>query len=84
MSFNLSKLVLRPDEGEPLVFGPPAAGQIIIKIDPKNTGETRLAMGVEVIEPEGIIPIHLHEGLEELFFIYAGRGKAVIEDQEEV
>jgi mannose-6-phosphate isomerase-like protein (cupin superfamily) len=82
MSFNLSKLVLQPDEGEVLVVGPPATGQIIIKIDPNNTGETRLAMGVEVIEPEGFIPVHLHEGLEELFFFYAGQGKAVIEDHE--
>jgi mannose-6-phosphate isomerase-like protein (cupin superfamily) len=82
MSFDLSKSVLQPDDGEAIIVGPPAAGKIIIKIDPKNTDEPKLAMGVETIAPQGFIPIHFHEGLEELFFFYGGHGKAVVADHE--
>jgi hypothetical protein len=38
MPFDLSKLVLRPDDEEALVVGPPAVGRIIIKADPRNAG----------------------------------------------
>lgn len=82
MSFDLSKAVLRPNEGEVLAVGPPDIGQIIIKVDPRNTGETRLAMGVQVLEPGGVIPVHLHEGLEELIFVYAGHGKTIVAEDE--
>jgi oxalate decarboxylase/phosphoglucose isomerase-like protein (cupin superfamily) len=82
MSFDLSKAVLRPNEGEVLAVGPPDVGQIIIKVDPRNTGETRLAMGVQVLEPGGVIPVHLHDGLEELIFVYAGHGKTIVAENE--
>jgi mannose-6-phosphate isomerase-like protein (cupin superfamily) len=82
MSFDLSKMVLQPDEGETLIVGPPATGKIIIKIDPKNTGEMRLAMGTGELAPGAAIPVHLHEGLEELVFVYAGQGKGIIGDDE--
>lgn len=82
MSFDLSKSVLSPEDGEALAVGPPDTGRIIIKVDPRNTGETRLAMGIQVLEPGGVIPVHLHEGLEELVFVYAGVGKSVIGDDE--
>jgi len=82
MSFDLAKMVLQPDEGESLIVGPTAARRVIIKIAPKNTGEARLAMGVQLLEAGGVIGVHLHEGLEELIFVYGGRGKAIIQDDE--
>jgi len=82
MSFDLSKLVLQPDEGECLIVGPTLARHVIVKVDARNTGETRLAMGVQLLEAGGVIGVHLHEGLEELIFVYGGRGRAVIEDEE--
>jgi mannose-6-phosphate isomerase-like protein (cupin superfamily) len=82
MTFDLSKWVLQPEEGEALAFGPPASGDVIIKVDPANTGEPRFAFGTERLDPGGRIRAHLHEGLEELLFIYAGRGTAIVADQE--
>jgi oxalate decarboxylase/phosphoglucose isomerase-like protein (cupin superfamily) len=82
MSFDFSKAILRPNDGELLAVGPPDIGQIIIKVDTKNTSESRSAMGIQVLEPGGVIPVHLHEGMEELIFIYAGSGKTIVADDE--
>ena len=44
MSIDLSKYVMTAGQGEVIPLGPPTWGQIIILVDPKNTGETRFCM----------------------------------------
>jgi uncharacterized RmlC-like cupin family protein len=39
-------------------------------------------MGIQMLEPEGVIPVHLHEGMEELIFIYGGQGKTIVGENE--
>jgi mannose-6-phosphate isomerase-like protein (cupin superfamily) len=82
MSPNLPKLFFGFDEGEVIRLGPPATGQIIIKVDRNSTGSSRFLMALEVLEPGGYVPPHLHEEQEELVFVYSGRGTAVIDDGE--
>ena len=82
MNVNLSKYVVLPGQGEVINLGPPNSGQIIILVDPKNTGETRFCMLIQVLDPGGVVPVHLHEREEQILFFYAGRGKAILGDTE--
>jgi mannose-6-phosphate isomerase-like protein (cupin superfamily) len=82
MSVNLSKYVLLPGQGEVIDLGPPNAGKIIITVDPKNTGETRFCMLIQVLDPGAVVPIHLHEREEQILFFYAGHGKATLDETE--
>jgi mannose-6-phosphate isomerase-like protein (cupin superfamily) len=77
-----SRLFFGFDEGEVIRVGPPSTGQIIIKVDRRSTGSNRFLMALEVLEPGGHVPTHYHETQEELVFVYSGRGKAVIGDEE--
>lgn len=73
--------VIGPDEGEVLHLRPPArSGAVTIKVDPKNTGSHRLAMGHQRLEPGGSIPVHLHERQDEILFVHAGRAAVIIEE----
>lgn len=82
MSTDLSRYIVLPDQGEVLELGPPNAGKIIITVDPKNTGETRFCMLVQILNPGGVVPVHLHEREEQILFFYAGQGRASLDDQE--
>ena len=82
MNIDLSKYVMPPGQGEVMKLGPPNAGKIIILIDPKNTGETRFCMLIQVLNPGGVVPVHLHEREEQILFFYAGHGKAILGDTE--
>lgn len=74
--------VIGPDEGEVLHLRPPArSGAVTIKIDPKNTGSHRLAMGHQRLGPGGSIPVHLHERQDEILFVHAGRAAVILEEQ---
>ena len=82
MSRDLSRYIVPPDQGEVLELGPPNAGKIIITVDPKNTGETRFCMLIQMLNPGGVVPVHLHEREEQILFFYAGHGRASLDDQE--
>lgn len=82
MSRDLSRHIVPPGHGEVLELGPPNAGTIIITVDPKNTGETRFCMLIQVLNPGGVVPVHLHEREEQILFFYAGHGRASLDDQE--
>ena len=77
-----SKYVRHSDEGELLRLRPPTrSGHVIIKVDPKNTSSTRLAMGIQQVEVGGRVPVHLHDHQEEVLFVYAGRGTVIAGDE---
>jgi mannose-6-phosphate isomerase-like protein (cupin superfamily) len=82
MSIDLSKYVMKPGQGEVITLGPPNSGKIIILVDPKNTGETRFCMLIQVLNPGGVVPVHLHEREEQVLFFYSGQGKAILGDTE--
>ena len=82
MSIDLSRYVMPSGQGEVLELGPPHTGKIIITVDPKNTGETRFCMLIQVLNPGGVVPVHLHEGEEQILFFYAGHGTANLDDKE--
>jgi mannose-6-phosphate isomerase-like protein (cupin superfamily) len=82
MSINLSKYVMTPGQGEVIDLGPPNAGKIVILVDPKNTGEMRFCMLIQVLDPGAVVPVHLHEREEQILFFYAGHGKATLDDKE--
>ncbi len=71
--------VLQPGEGEVLRLGGPPGGQVIIKVDPVNTGSVRLMMFIQ--ELEGRIPIHIHENEDEILFVHAGQVTGIIGDE---
>jgi mannose-6-phosphate isomerase-like protein (cupin superfamily) len=82
MSIDLSKYVLTPGQGEVITLGPPNSGKIIILVDPKNTGETRFCMLIQVLDPGAVVPVHLHEREEQILFFYSGHGKAILGETE--
>lgn len=82
MSGDLSRYIVPSGQGEVLELGPPNAGKIIITVDPKNTGETRFCMLIQMLNPGGVVPVHLHEREEQILFFYAGHGRASLGDQE--
>jgi quercetin dioxygenase-like cupin family protein len=74
------KRILQPAEGEVLKLGPPAAGEIIIKVDSRQAG-TSFAAGTETLLPGAEIPSHRHLHQDEVLFIYKGQGRSMLDGQ---
>ncbi len=53
-----------------------------IMVEPATTDSEHLAMGVEQVDPGSQIPMHVHADAEEILFIYDGRGRVRIGDDE--
>ena len=68
------------NQPETLTIGPPARGEIVIKVDPRQTGAS-FAMGTESLAPGAAIPVHRHHSHDEVLFIYKGQGRATLEDK---
>jgi quercetin dioxygenase-like cupin family protein len=69
--------VVQPNEGEQLEL---PNGQLVIKVDP-TTGSPRLAMGTEELRAGAGVPVHTHEGEDEIVFVHGGKGVAIIGDE---
>ncbi|WP_298017282.1 cupin domain-containing protein [uncultured Parasphingopyxis sp.] len=64
-------LILAPHDGEALLF--PDGRSAILKVTTENSGATGLMVGTEHI-PDGTgIPVHIHDGYEEVIFVHEGR-----------
>lgn len=63
-----------------LKLGPPASGELIIKVDPQRSGSA-FAMGTETILPGAAIPVHRHLHQDELLFVHKGQGRATLNGQ---
>ena len=72
------KGILRPREGEALKLGPPAAGEVIIKVDPRQTGSP-FAAGTLTLLPGAEIPPHRHLHRDEVLFVHKGQGRATLQ-----
>src|SRR3989338_8696970 len=69
---------MEPSHDEVLKLGPPAAGEVVIKVDPRRTG-TAFAMGTESLAPGAAIPVHRYLSKDEVLFIYKGQGRATLD-----
>ena len=55
---------------------------VYLMIEPRTTGSEHLAMGAEEVHPGSQIPAHVHPDAEEILFVYEGRGRVRIGDEE--
>lgn len=74
------KRILPPAEGEALKLGPPASGEVVIKVDPSRSGAP-FAAGTETLLPGAEIPVHRHLHQEEILFVHKGQGRATLEGE---
>jgi mannose-6-phosphate isomerase-like protein (cupin superfamily) len=74
-----SGYVLQWDEGEKMILGRRRA-PLNIKVSPK-TGSQHLIMGTEQIIGGQGIPVHMHEGEDEIIFVHRGDGTAIVGDK---
>lgn len=72
------KDILRPKEGEVLKLGPPAAGEVIIKVDPRQTGAP-FSAGTLTLLPGAELPPHRHLHRDEALFVHKGQGRATLQ-----
>src|SRR3989338_8804177 len=70
---------MEPNRDEVLKLGPPATGEVVIKVDPKRSGSA-FAMGTESLAPGAAIPVHRHLSQDEVLFIHKGQGRAALEE----
>ena len=75
-------LVLQPHEGEVLVLRrPPIDGEVVIKVDPKNAGSRRMAMGTQRLPVQYRVPVHQHEHQDEILFVHEGKGTGILGEE---
>ena len=74
--------VLRATEGEVLVLRRPGGGRVTVKVDPVNTGSSRVAMGTQLMPVGYRIPDHRHQSQDEILFVYQGRGTATLGERQ--
>ena len=72
--------IVPPQEDEVLKLGPPAAGTIIVKVDPAKTGSA-FVLGTETLLPGAEIPVHRHLQQDEVLFVHKGQGRATLNGQ---
>jgi len=71
---------MEPHHDEVLKLGPPATGEVVIKVDPRRTG-TPFSMGIETLAPAAAIPLHRYLSKDEVVFIYKGQGRATLNEK---
>ncbi|MBI3021199.1 MAG: cupin domain-containing protein [Candidatus Omnitrophica bacterium] len=59
-------------------LGPPAAGEVIIKVDPRQTGAPFTA-GTLTLLPGAEFPLHRHLHRDEALFVHRGQGRATLQ-----
>ena len=67
------RTVVHRRDGEHLQIGSGDGRPITLLVAPDRTGNRHLSMGVQELDPGGLIPLHHHPAAEELLFVYGGR-----------
>ncbi len=71
--------VLHADEGEKLMmFG---GRYVLLKATSDGAGAKELFMGSEALPPGSAIPVHSHDGYEEIIFIHEGNARLTLGDR---
>lgn len=65
------------EQREVLKLGPPAAGEVLITVDPSRAG-TSFAAGTQALVSRAEIPVHRHLDRDEMLFVYKGQGRAIL------
>ncbi len=72
--------ILAAGEGEKLLFNDGRV--VLLKVDEQTTGSQDLLMGFEHIPPGLRIPVHRHDGYEEILFVHRGVATLRLGEQE--
>lgn len=71
--------ILRPDEGEKLLMED--GRYVLLKATSEGVGAKGLLMGSEVLPAGCAIPVHCHDGYEEIIFIHEGQVQVTLGDE---
>jgi quercetin dioxygenase-like cupin family protein len=74
--------ILRADEGEKLLMY--GGRYVLLKTTADGVGARDLFMGSEALPPGTAIPVHSHDGYEEIIFIHEGNARLTLGDEEVV
>jgi mannose-6-phosphate isomerase-like protein (cupin superfamily) len=74
--------IFRKSDAEFRIAADGSPRAVHLMIEPATAGSAHLAMGTEDVDPGSRIPVHVHEDAEEILFLYAGRGRARVGDEE--
>lgn len=72
-------LVVQPDEGESFWQPVPANGHVELKVIGGTDGMTDFDCGIQEISPGSYVREHSHDRNEELIFVFAGKGEAMVD-----
>lgn len=70
--------VLAPADGERLDF--PDGRHALLKVTGEGQGAQHLMLGTEALPPGTAIPVHSHDGYEEVIFVHAGTPRLTLGD----
>lgn len=74
-------MVLGPEEGDSYWQPGPHFGYMTVKLGPHNLPSNMLSMGTQVLPPGCHVRAHGHARNDEIFFIYEGRGRVVMDGE---
>jgi quercetin dioxygenase-like cupin family protein len=69
-----------PEHGEVVKLGPPAAGEVIITVDPASAGTT-FAAGIQTFLPGAEMPVHKHLDRDVVLFVSKGQGRVTLSER---
>lgn len=72
--------ILGPDEGEKLLMYD--GRYVILKATAEDAGASELFMGSETLPSGTAIPVHSHDGYEEIIFLHEGNARLTLGDRE--
>lgn len=71
--------ILQADEGEKLLMY--GGRYVLLKATSDGVGAKELFMGSEALPPGSAIPVHSHDGYEEIIFIHEGNARLTLGDR---
>ena len=71
-------MILHANEGEKLLMD--GGRYVILKATAEGAGSEKLFMGSEALPPGSYIPVHSHDGYEEIIFIHKGNVSLTLGD----
>lgn len=74
-------MVLGPEEGESYWQPGPHSGYMTVKLGPHNHPAKPFSMGIQVMPPGCHVRAHGHARNDEIFFVYEGTGRCVIDGE---
>jgi quercetin dioxygenase-like cupin family protein len=73
--------VVHPDEGRSFWQPVPANGHVEVKVEGGRDGMSNFDCGMQEVAPGSFVREHAHDRNEELIFVFAGEGEAVVDGE---